>query len=71
MFLCASTQLESFLSHKKLEKSFKLLVFILEYGHNRKFLMANLPTAYCLLVLPTDQNAASSRFRSFDRMPNF
>jgi len=33
MFLCASTQLESFLSHKKLEKSFKLLVFILEYDH--------------------------------------
>jgi len=26
-------QLESFLSHKKLKKSFKLLVFILEYEH--------------------------------------
>ena len=32
MFLCVSTQLESFLSHKKLEKSFKLLVFVLEYA---------------------------------------
>jgi len=31
MFLCVSTQLESFLSHKKLEKSFKLLAFVLEY----------------------------------------
>ena len=29
---CARMQLESFLSHKKLEKSFKLLVFVLEYG---------------------------------------
>jgi hypothetical protein len=55
MFLCVSTQLESFLSHKKLKKSFKLLVFILEYDQHPKnasfqqFMLPLLPIGYCLL----------------------
>lgn len=51
MFLCVSTQLESFLSHKKLEKSFKLLVFVLEYGQFRP-VYGQFSLAHCLLLFP-------------------
>ena len=50
MFLCVSMQLESFLSHKKLKKSFKLLVFILEYGYDTTVLKVFFTAAIVALI---------------------